>query len=915
MHVRVLTPEPSMQPLTETRMVAEAQSNLAIPSPSANIPVEKILRSPRRSADVTPWYEFIKLLNVVVCQNKTFPLTPSTPTIAADRPNQPYTLRCLVDDIISAQFSNLDWSIPPIYVNPYPYLPKRECCTSINMRAISHYEDIQTQVEVLKLCVFAFSNGFNAKQIESAIMDLTRHSFNLSLLEELLGKKSRTIEAFAERLFAVALQHDNIPLLRVIVNSGAVTDLKRYADTPWYHKELRHALKYGQESEFRNLLSSGESSSCTSLYNYNMCKAIRRGKSDSVRALLHAQPRRDFLAPHCLQLAAFQGRLDIVMLFLDHVPKLREEMRSKPWILLEAAAWYGDIDIFQSLVGLGLDPHRTDSSGMGSPLAVACINNSEQLIHFLLSIGVNIHGVCAGNSRATKPEYCNDIPFIDLEDIKSLTALHLAVLIGNVELIDLLLSLGADPSFSCMINEEQFRNLGFSHTNNFTEVKNSFSGFINRELETGPYAASAHDFASWLKFDINPSNPLRYIHYHYIIDSSDFSRRRFEVAIRKSLSSSLTESNTGISCETNTDVQENSTLEDMHRSDFPEPWECLHLGRLNEWLPQPFSLGKEAMHAADYDSVRAILRDGFPMEDDEYRSRFLSFALKTALDIGSEDAVNAILDMGVNPNEPLAWSEKGQLAVNALQYARHLNNIKLVKLLLNKGATVDVPSIRDSSAIALQFAAGHGDFEVLEILLESGAQMSSASASQHDSSVVEDAAKRGRLDMVRHLLQRADMGKNKDLYTRSIKAAWRNGHRALANMIQDCRRERCGWEVTETIDEMIGSTVKTGLTDTTIRFKSFDVNWTQRQISHDLAYVGNYNWFHHVVHEDFPHFHSIVLMDMEEAIRIKSSLKNEDFTYDEDCTEDIVCMEYGLLMQNWGQLSFQNESDWKTNTI
>jgi hypothetical protein len=142
-----------------------------------------------------------------------------------------------------------------------------------------------------------------------------------------------------------------------------------------------------------------------------------------------------------------------------------------------------------------------------------------------------------------------------------------------------------------------------------------------------------------------------------------------------------------------------------------------------------------------------------------------------------------------------------------LQSAAGQNNSKLIQTLLDRHADVNAQPAKRYGATALQFAAINGNLEIAQLLLAAGAEINAPRAPFEGRTAIEGAAEWGRLDMVAFLLSNGSdiRGKMNGNYRRAISRAWRNGHRVLAEMIQNWKNEQYGPEDCEKTETIVAS--------------------------------------------------------------------------------------------------------------
>jgi ankyrin repeat protein len=649
-----------------------------------------------------------------------------------------------------------------------------------------------------------------------------------------------------------ALQHDNLPLLRVIVESDAVHDLTKFAREDWHFKILGNVLKEGDMAHFKDLLAQNEAELLeqevrktnardnTKLQNccrfdsfrapafcrdIDLSQVVCSGDYTYLEDVLRLISRHG--CPHLhpvidtLRLVVLQGRLDLAELLMDFHSHLLDESRMQPWLLLEAASLYGDIDVFDRLMAMGLNPCATNERGLGSALAAACLYQNRPLVRHLLQLGVDVNGRCHGGSDHSTLERTYRIQlediFVDLETVKGLTGLQVAVLCEDVETILLLLSYGANASKRC------------------TPDTDSLTLLLGCQATGSWYNRS--NFAGWIWDDLSPTPPL---HSGMFFNGYRFAPRNLALGVQRSclLKCEIQPSVSTASAVWGTDEKDELGLTSLmsglelsnpaSNSDvnFTER-QTLSYHELEEKLSKVLTqipdcaqsvddrkhylhaICDEAARSGNLGIIQTVLDDDLSLIDSELRYSIGISTLIHALQAGNSGTVAGLLNLGTDPNTSINCFFNRSGLADALQFAALQNDKSLVELLIARGANVNASPFPEAGATALQFAARNANFEILEILLAAGAELNAPPGHHHGMSAIEGAAAQGRLDMVRYLLQRgADMRGRKNLnYRRTVYRAWNQGHRPLANIIQEWKRETYGQGDVESID-VITKTLK-----------------------------------------------------------------------------------------------------------
>ena len=150
----------------------------------------------------------------------------------------------------------------------------------------------------------------------------------------------------------------------------------------------------------------------------------------------------------------------------------------------------------------------------------------------------------------------------------------------------------------------------------------------------------------------------------------------------------------------------------------------------------------------------------------------------------------------------------------ALQEAAKMNNTKIVKILLDQGADVNIqPRLGTSDKTSLQHVTTNGNFEIVKMMLEAGGDINAPRARLCGRTALEGAAEQGLLDMVQFLLEMgADVqGIDSKVHRRSVYRAWIEVNIVVAELIQWFKRARYGFDDCVSIEEIVESMDPVGL--------------------------------------------------------------------------------------------------------
>ena len=153
-------------------------------------------------------------------------------------------------------------------------------------------------------------------------------------------------------------------------------------------------------------------------------------------------------------------------------------------------------------------------------------------------------------------------------------------------------------------------------------------------------------------------------------------------------------------------------------------------------------------------------------------------ALQAAAKCGNTELVRTLLDKGAHVDDP-AHTELGRTALQAASFEGHID---LVLLFLEAGADPNAPPAESRGITALQGAAIQGHLRIALLLIEAGADPNAPPAKFHGRTALEGAAEHGRLDMLQLLLNaNADIGGGQPERAREF--ALQNGHTVVAKVL------------------------------------------------------------------------------------------------------------------------------------
>ncbi|KAH7127149.1 hypothetical protein B0J11DRAFT_605169 [Dendryphion nanum] len=445
-------------------------------------------------SESTPWMKFVKLVLSMSAgsgdilflpdgRNDCRPV-PSTTCLSQEPKdvvgvNQSSMLNEWLDYMLCNMYladSYLIWPLHPACNNPKAYIPpSHEKMSNINVHAVQDLSTRSNQLEFLKHAMNLMSNNFDGYHIGPILVELAREKRNLSLLQTLIDQKDLLVAAVLEKLWRPALEAAHIPLLRMILKNSASTEAKAdilsqsVGPNFYVRSPLRFAIEFGQEEVFEFLLIEGANCNernigrsipigpfsfktqyLDNLLEFSACQ----GRFDMVRKLLLPMPHCRYECPEMtittLSYAILHSRLETFRLTLAQCPFLNDQLRMRPWIILEAAAAQASQEVFGTVLALGLDIHATDSNGKGSVLAAATLAQNLERIKDLCKRGVNPIGVLKDNNSDLHSYYFEALRRSPPSSgLGGMSSLHIATMMEHEAIVAFLIGNGADVNQEC----------------------------------------------------------------------------------------------------------------------------------------------------------------------------------------------------------------------------------------------------------------------------------------------------------------------------------------------------------------------------------------------------------------------------------------------------------------------------------
>ena len=458
-----------------------------------------------------------------------------------------------------------------------------------------------------------------------------------------------------------------------------------------------------------------------------------------------------------LNLAALRGGVPVVALLLKAGanPNLQDSTGFTP---LNTAAEHGHIEVMRVLLAHGADPNvacpedqRFSSNGQ-APIHSAAIRGEVAMLRLLLEHGaLPNHPSKAGTPLcwAVRGEHLPAVEFLLQHDAqpnlpssdRAMTPLHWAAVLGQSDLVALLLKRGASnnlcsgigmPLHAAAMSQEGARRW---LAPSIAEGTNPYR----------PHVGSDEDHVAALKLllangaDINGRDLTRRTPLIVAVGEGNAAAVEALLASRADLEAA---EQLGF-----TALQEASELDAPAQVVSNIVTQLIRAGAP---LESRDSFRRTPLHQAAYDGkpvVAALLLASGARKDavgPDLRTPLLLAVVR-----GSREVVELLLAKGADTE----WRDA--FGCTALHYAVEVRARDLVTLLLAHGAVVNAGTTRGSTigATALMGSAHAGDLEVMKVLLDNGAQIEQAD--QHGFTALMVAAGDGQVDAAKLLLERA----------------------------------------------------------------------------------------------------------------------------------------------------------------
>lgn len=550
-------------------------------------------------------------------------------------------------------------------------------------------------LHVIKFALYFSSNNmFTQSQVDDFLTWIVSNGHRtMSILKALLSYKLPTIEACVHAIFRRAIQVRNLPVTKVLLESGIDFSMVFKSSQP----DLGAAIAAEDIEFIRLLIRAGAELNGSLLW-----KAVATGNTELVQLLL-------------------QAGVDVKKYLQDQEDDL---LVKYPGALLQAAK---TVEMAQLLLDSGVDVNALgcyygDEDYVMTSLQAAIENGADiKLVRMLIRAGANVNAPVYGRYGATALMmavrnqdieavkellesgaqtniYCEDLA--DDNSGASLTELQEAASFGLYEIVEALLDAGADPSMPGS-GEEGTTALQRAAEGNYSEVVWLLLK-AGAEVNAPSNARVEYPRSSLLAAVENGNIAL----VRVLLDAgADVNAPAFGNYGFNALEAAL-------ACreEENDDDRYSEILRMLMKggADIKLSANNSHRG---------FEFHK-AVSRADIKTIQFLLSMGVDVNISPEPSG-VGTVLRDAVEAGNSNLVELLLREGADVNSQAQYG--AQYESTALQEAVWQCDIELVRRLLKESANVDAPG--GSKGSALEIAIGQGDITIVQLLLQAGAEV------------------------------------------------------------------------------------------------------------------------------------------------------------------------------------------------
>ena len=385
--------------------------------------------------------------------------------------------------------------------------------------------------------------------------------------------------------------------------------------------------------------------------------------------------------------------------------------------LREAVEW-GNHSIIEELISMSVDVNASNEDDECSALVISVEEKDTKSMQLLLNAGADVNSVGQGGRGGLRK-----------------TALTAAVTNGDVEMVEHLLSIGADPYDTWALSQ------ALSH--GMSMIEKLLTAF-NRRYPSGRigYGGDALIVAIW-----------------------EGDHELFEILLQAG-------------------IDANTVARELTLDGPAVGKECQYLDFLT-----PLGAAIVDEHAGSLAILQRLLSAN-GNANSIVRSPMCTAketALLAAVDTKDIQKVQLLIDAGADVNRPAMRGIKR----TPLQKAAEIGSFGATQILIDNGALVNAQPAKRGGATALQLAAIGGYTGIAELLLDNGADINAPAAKVDGRTALEGAAEHGRIDMLR-LLSNAGAKLHGSEYERALQLAKENGHMATRRYLESLSAEAGG---------------------------------------------------------------------------------------------------------------------------
>jgi ankyrin repeat protein len=570
--------------------------------------------------------------------------------------------------------------------------------------------DIDSFLYGLKLCIYLSSNNLCTPTQANSLLEWILESIDDSTLEILVSIKVPTIDTFVQNLLRSALRTKNIRALQTLVGAG----VNLRAQCGSLKQNFKEMVIAGDLKLVRDLLKTDTALVQDENDHGRDCMGVCSGEASEVT------PEEDPYSNTVLHLA---GTAEMATLLLSAGAKVNRPgyHPSEHWVRtpVQAAAARGDLLLLQTLLRVGGNVNTPAHwcNGVTALRAAAALGDCD-IIRCLLLSGAEIDSVH------------DDFDDISQSEISKSTALQMSVRRRNLEVVELLLNAGANPDFPGGGDN--------AATPLQIAAANSFRAIIELLLDAG---AAIDAPGTGEQYDRSPLQ----------IAAANDHTQAVQMLLRRGANPNA-EGNVA------TRFPRSALLEAVENRNLKMVKQLLSAGAdVNAPAFGPY--GSNALEAAinlrtDLDEdlefshiiFKSLLAAGATVAscDSDAVQQHRATELHEAVRRGDVSYVAHTLTR--NQNAALEKLSESNLLVTAIM-AGHYG---MSKLLLENGASVNLPSERDDGMTALQAALTKGEVKVANMLLRAGADVNALGPR---GTALHIAVTRGDYEALRLLLE------------------------------------------------------------------------------------------------------------------------------------------------------------------